>query len=62
MTIWPKDATEFVVSVIRNRQRDTSYSYIPKPVLAKLGNPEALMFVFRGDDILVLRPDSGNIR
>ena len=62
MTIWPKDATEFVVSVIRNRQRDTSYSYIPKPVLAKLGNPEALMFVFRGGDTLVLRPDSGNIR
>ena len=25
-----------------NRQRCTSYSYIPKPILAKLGNPKGL--------------------
>ena len=57
MGTWRKDATEFTVSVIRNRQRQTSYSYIPKPVLDKLGNPDGLKFVFRGDDILVVRPD-----
>ncbi len=57
MGTWRKDATEFTVSVIRNRQRQTSYSYIPKPVLNKLGNPDGLKFVFRGDDILVVRPD-----
>ena len=57
MGTWRKDATEFTVSVIRNRQRQTSYSYIPKPVLDRLGNPDGLKFVFRGDDILVVRPD-----
>ena len=30
---------------------------IPKPVLDRLGNPDGLKFVFRGDDILVVRPD-----
>ncbi len=43
--------------LIRNRQRQTNYSYIPKPVLDKLGNPDGLKFVFRDDDILVVRPD-----
>ena len=57
MTGWPKGATEFVVSITHNRQRGTSYSYIPKPVLARLGNPPGLKFVFSGDDILVRRPD-----
>ncbi len=57
MGMWRKGATEFTVSVIRNRQRQTSYRYIPKPVLNKLGNPDGLKFVFRGDDILVVRPD-----
>ena len=57
MGTWRKDATEFTVSVIRNRQRQTSYSYIPKPVLDRLGNPDGLKFIFRGDDILVVRPD-----
>ena len=57
MVTWRKGATEFTVSVIRNRQRQTNYSYIPKPVLDRLGNPDGLKFVFRGDDILVVRPD-----
>ena len=57
MAIWRKDATEFTVSIIRNPQRHTNYSYIPKPVLERLGNPDGLKFVFRGNDILVLRPD-----
>ena len=50
MTYWRKDATEFAVSIIRNPQRRTSYSYIPKPVLERLGNPDGLKFVFRGND------------
>ena len=57
MAGWTKGATEFVVSITRNRQRGTSYSYIPKPVLAKLGNPSGLKFVFSGDDVLARRPD-----
>ena len=57
MGTWRKGATEFTVSVIRNRQRQTNYSYIPKPVLDRLGNPDGLKFVFSGDDILVVRPD-----
>ena len=57
MGMWRKGATEFVVFVIHNRQRQTNYSYIPKPVLDKLGNSDGLKFVFRGDDILEVRPD-----
>ena len=57
MGTWRNGATEFTVSVIRNRQRQTNYSYIPKPVLDRLGNPDGLKFVFHGDDILVVRPD-----
>ena len=57
MTLWSKGAKEFTVSVIRNPARHTNYSYIPKPVLDRLGNPDRLTFVFRGKDILVVRPD-----
>ena len=57
MTKWAADAKEFKVSITHNRQRGTSYSYIPKPILAKLGNPEGLRFVIKGDKILVTRPD-----
>ena len=57
MTKWPADAREFRVSITHNVQRGTSYSYIPKPILAKLGNPEGLRFVIQGDKILVTRPD-----
>ena len=55
MPKWPIDAKEFEVSVMRNVQRDTSYSYIPKPILAKLGDPKRLLFVIRGDKIIVTR-------
>ena len=57
MTKWAADATEFKVSITHNVRRGTSYSYIPKPILAKLGNPEGLLFVIRGNEILVTRPD-----
>ena len=45
------DAKEFKVSITHNRQRDTSYSYMPKSILAKLGNPEGLLFVIRDGKI-----------
>ena len=57
MTKWAANATEFQVSITHNVKRGTSYSYIPKPVLAKLGNPEGLKFIIRGDKILVTCPD-----
>ena len=57
MPRWPANAKKFKVSIIHNVQRDTSYSYIPKPILAKLGNPKGLQFVIRGDKIIVTRPD-----
>ena len=53
MPRWPIDAKEFDVSVTRNVKCDTSYSYIPKPILAKLGNPKRLRFVIQGDKIFV---------
>ena len=53
MPRWPIDAKEFDVSVTRNVKCNTSYPYIPKPILAKLGNPKRLRFVIQGDKIFV---------
>ena len=55
MPKWPIDAKEFDVSVIRNVKCDTSYSYIPKPILAKLGDPKRLRFVIQGNKVIVTR-------
>ena len=57
MAVWPKDAKEFTVSVIHNRQRRMSYSYIPKPILQMLGNPDGLKFTMRDGRIEVERLD-----
>ncbi len=57
MPKWPPGATEFNVSVIPNVRCNTSYSYIPKPVLSRLGNPSRLKFVFDGKDIVVRSRD-----
>ena len=57
MTTWRKDAKEFTVSVIQNRKRRTSYSYIPKPILQMLNNPDALKFTVRDGYIEVGRSD-----
>ena len=48
-----RDAKDFTVSIIQNKKRLTSYSYIPKPILEMLGNPTALKFTIRGSDVLV---------
>ena len=57
MPRWPVDAKEFSVSVTRNVRCDTSCTYVPKPILAKLGNPKRILFVIRGDKVLVTRED-----
>ena len=57
MPKWAADAKEFRVSITHNVQRCTSYSYIPKPILAKLGNPKRLKFIIQGDDILATSSD-----
>ena len=53
MTQWASDVKDFTVSIIQNKKRLTSYSYIPKPILEMLGNPTALKFTIRGSDVLV---------
>ena len=54
---WPRDATVFDVAVTPNIGRNSSSSRIPKPVLAKLGNPARIRFIIEGDTITVTRPD-----
>lgn len=56
MTKWTVGATEFKASIIHNIRRGTSYSYIPQPMLDKLGNSEGLQFVIRSNEILFTRP------
>ena len=57
MTAWPKDVKEFTVSVIRNKDRRTSYSYISKPTLQTLGNPDNLKFIIRNGYVEVKGSD-----
>ena len=57
MTTWAKNTKEFTVSVIKNEKCLTNYSYVPKPILERLGNPDKLKFVISGDDIMMRRPD-----
>lgn len=44
MPKWKKDAKEFVVGVTHHETRGHQ-TYVPKPVMEKLGNPHALKFV-----------------
>ncbi|MDE0266162.1 MAG: hypothetical protein OXK17_03950 [Thaumarchaeota archaeon] len=53
MPSWARDATEFTVSVTRNVTCGTSYSYVPKPVLKKLGDPRYLTFRIKDETITV---------
>ena len=57
MTKWAADAKEFRVSITHNVKRLTSYIYVPKPILTKLGNPKRLKFVIEGGKILVTGSD-----
>ena len=60
MTRWAKDAKEFTVSVTHNVQNTSSFSYIPKPVLRRLGNPRKITFTMRDDCITVGIPGGQN--
>ena len=53
MPSWARDATEFTVSVTKNVTCGTSYSYVPKPVLKKLGEPRYLTFKFKDGAVTV---------
>ena len=50
---WPKGATEFTVGITHNKQNNTRYSYIPKPVLDLLGDPARLKFSIRDGEVVV---------
>ena len=58
---WAKGATEFTVGITRNKQNNTRYSYIPKPVLEWLGNPKRLKFAIRDGQVIVERPDDESV-
>ena len=57
MTKGVANAKEFRVSITHNVQRGTIYSYILKPIFAKLGNPKRLKFFIHDDNILVTGSD-----
>ena len=55
MRRWPKDATEFVVAVTYYPHAGSSYANIPKPLLARLGNPKTIRYTVQNDQIVVSR-------
>ena len=57
MTRWAKDATKFTVKVRRNGERLTSSSYIPRPILRMLGDPDRITFTVRDGTITVSSAD-----
>lgn len=52
MTRWKKDETEFPVSVIVDSHRIKCT--IPRPVYEKLGEPEMIKYVIKGDKVMVI--------
>ena len=50
---WAKGTTDFTVGVTHNRQNNTRYSYIPKPVMELLGYPPRLTFLIRDGRVMV---------
>jgi hypothetical protein len=49
---WSKDAKEFEVSVSYNDEKGSQVR-LPKPILAKLGNPERVRFVMKDGKVEV---------
>ena len=47
----------FTVSVTHNVQNTSIFSYTPKPVLKRLGNPKRITFTIHGGHITVAGPD-----
>lgn len=58
MGSWSKDATKFVVSVSFLAAAGSSYGCIPKPILAKLGNPKSIRYEIQGDKVTVSNANS----
>ena len=52
MPKWKKDATEFIVKVGHHETRGDQ-TYLPKPVMAFLGDPDTIKFVIKGKYIEV---------
>lgn len=50
MPRWKKDAKEFKVTVNYEEKRGYQ-SYIPKPIMLMLGNPESLKYTVKGSKI-----------
>ncbi len=57
MAKWARDATKFTASVTHNVQNTSSFSYIPKPVLRRLGNPRRITFTIHDNHITVTGSD-----
>ena len=55
---WSKGATEFVVAVSFIKGAGSSYGCVPKPILARLGNPKRIRYTVKDDQILVSNADS----
>lgn len=52
MPKWKKDATEFEVHVTKHETRG-SQTYLPKPIMDMLGDPDTIKFVVKGKHIEV---------
>ena len=50
MPKWKKDETEFTVGVTYHETRGCQ-SYIPKPIIEMLGEPDSITFTIRGKNI-----------
>jgi hypothetical protein len=50
MPKWKKDATEFEVSVTHHETRGYQ-AYLPKPIMERLGDPDTIRFVVKGQKI-----------
>ena len=55
---WSKGATEFVVAVSFIKGTGSIYGCVPKPILARLGNPKRIRYTVKDDQILVSNADS----
>ena len=56
MPRWKKDQTEFTVSVTYHEHRGYQ-TYIPKPIMERLGKPKAIKFIIKNRKIEV---EAGN--
>ncbi len=55
---WKKGATEFTVSVSYEEKRGYQ-SYVPKPVMKVLGEPESITYSVKGKKVEVKSGDGG---